>query len=155
MSTNSTLVGAKQALVTAIANALATVGPGGAAVPVSYAWNPAVTEECVFLGVPQYDATDGFTRTTTEFTSPVAEYTALHSATYRIEGTCWSFRPDLTPDEAAIAEGRVDALWEATRAALAALSWVRDLSVEFRLRAFEKGWAAEAAFTVQVQSILS
>lgn len=151
----STLVEAKTLLVSTIESALATASSTGSQVPTFYAWNPAVTEECVFLGVPQFDAADGFSRTTTDFVSPVAEFTSMHAATYRVDGTCWSFRPDLTPDAAATAEGRVDALWSLIRAALAPLSWVGPLSVEFRLRAFEKGWAAEAAFTVEVRSILS
>lgn len=154
MSTTSTLVEAKNALVSAIETALATAGTGNTQVPVFYAWNPEVTDESVFLGIAQLSDSD-FTRTTTTYSSPVAEFTALQAGDYRIEGTCWCFRPDLTPDQAATAEGRVDALWELIRSALAPLTWTGELGVEFRLRAWQSGWAAEAAFTVQVHSFIS
>lgn len=155
MTSTSTLVEAKNAIVELLATALATSGENGQAVPCYYSWRPDVREEQVFLGVPQYDAVDGFTRTITEYVSPVAELTSLSAAVYRIEGTCYSYRPDLTPVDAAIAEARVDVLWGACRTALNPLSWVGPLSVEFRLRAFQSGWHAEAAFVVTVHSFVS
>lgn len=149
-----TVVQAKTALVNAISTALATAGSTGGQVPTFYAWNAEVTDESVFLGGPSL-GDDVVARTVAEFSSPVAEFTSLHTGSYRVDGTVWSFRPDVTPDAAADAETRTSVLWELVRDALAPLSWVGDMTVEFRLRPFQSGWAAEAAFTVQVHSILT
>lgn len=154
MSSTYTVVQAKTALVDAIETALATAGTTGGQVPTFYAWNPEITDESVFLGGPSL-GDDIVSRAVADFASPVAEFTSLSTGSYRIDGTIWSFRPDITPDSAADAETRTSALWELVRDALAPLSWVGEMSVEFRLRPFQSGWAAEAAFTVTVTSILS
>lgn len=156
MSTNYSPLEAKQAVLAAMTTALATSSASGGAVPVFYAWNPQVTDECAFLGRPALSEADEFagrTQITTE--RATAEAARPAKATYTIEGTCWSFRPDLTPDAAATAEARVDVLWTALEAAFAALSWVGEQTGEYQLRPFEKGWAAFAPFTVQVQSFLT
>lgn len=156
MSTNYSPVEAKNALLAVMTTALASLSQSGGPVPTFYAWNPEATDECAFLGRPvlaETDQTIGITRITT--TRLVAEAVRPANAEYVIEGTCWSFRPDLTPDAAATAEGRVDVLWPALEQAFGALSWVGEQTVEFQLRPFGSGWAAYAPFTVQVISLLS
>lgn len=156
MSISFSPVEAKNALLAVMETTLATSSSTGGQVPTFYAWNPEVTDECAFLGRPvlaETDQTIGLTRITT--TRLVAEAVRPANADYVIEGTCWSFRPDLTPDAAATAEARIDVLWPALEAAFGALSWVGEQTVEYQLRPFGKGWAAYAPFTVQVISLLS
>lgn len=156
MTTTATVAEAKQQIVSLLTTALATAGATGEQLPVLYAWNPSVTSDCVFLGRPLLGGSDVVSATTAvTLASPVAEATTMSTATYTINGTCWSFRPDLLPDQAQDAEDRVNGFWTLARRALAPLSWIASMSVEFELRPFEAGWAALALFTVEVHARLT
>lgn len=150
MTSSSTVPAVKSQLVSLLTAALASES-----VPVFYAWNPEVTEESVFLGRPVFPGDDVSSRVLVTLTSPTAERTVASRAEYAIEGTCWSWRSDLQPDEAAEAEARAGELWELIREAVAPQSWVASMQAEHQLRPFEKGWAAMVVFTVNVVATLT
>lgn len=124
-------------------------------IPVFFAWNPAVTEKCAFLGRPLFEGDDVSARVPATITPMVAEVGRPAAGSYTISGTCWSFRPDLTPDGAQTANAEVDAMWMLLQPAFSSLSWVDEITAEYQRRPFEKGWAVIVAFTVQAKSVLS
>jgi hypothetical protein len=109
MASSSTLPAVKARLVSLLTDALATSSASGGQVPVFYAWNPDATDECVFLGRALLDPAD---RDEIEivYEYPTVETNRPCFERYDVPISVWSFRGDLSPDQADDAETRIGVL---------------------------------------------
>lgn len=166
MATSSTVPTVKARLVTLLTTALANSGPSGGPVQVAYAWPGAATEsESVFLG-RHGDLILDPTRPNTTIDSSVPTIKAgrkQRQENYSFELTVWSFRPDIQPDECAVAEARAFELYEQVDGVLAddptlGLSSIQYATLggaEVATVPFQKGWAAVLVPSVEVRARLT
>lgn len=167
MATSSTVPTVKARLVTLLTTALATSGPTGGPVQVAYAWTGGnMQSEAVFLGRRPSDAvSEPFHQATGG--SGIATLKAgrkLRNEDYPVELTIWTFRPDLTPADAATADARGFALLAEVEDVLAddpklglgtAVIYTELTSFEHSLFPWEGGWACVIVPTIQVRARLS
>lgn len=167
MATTSTVPTVKARLVTLLTAALATSGPTGGQVQVSYAWKgSAMEEEAVFLGRRPSDvATEPLYQAVGN--GGIATLKAgrkQRNEDYPVELTIWTFRPDLTPADSATADARAFALLAEVEDVLAddpklglgtAVISTELTSFEHSLFPFNHGWCAVIVPTIQVRARLS
>jgi hypothetical protein len=142
---DTTVVAAKQKVVARLASL---------DVPVFFAWQPDVTAECVFLGRALLDASDRDEIDVT-YEPTIAEGSWPATESYPLPVSAWSFRPDLTPDEAEAAEVRLQEIVTDMLVALADDDLgdgirVRPDRTTWRRTPFERGWACFAVIELAV-----
>lgn len=156
MATTSTVPTVKARLVTLFDAALT--------VPVTYAWpGPESEPECVFLG-PHPQTAD----IRLDLSSSIPTIKAgrkQRQEEYTVRVTVWSFRPDLTTEDAAtcelrafeIAEAVEDVLADDPRLGLGAgvIQFAEVDSVASTLFPFQSGWATELAIDIAVRARLT
>lgn len=109
ITTTSTVPMVKQQLVAVATTALATASATGGPLPAYYAWPGAVAEqEIVFLGRHPDDP-----HQSVDFAQELKGLNPgrrTRDESYDVDVTVWTFRPDLTPEDAATAEARAFAI---------------------------------------------
>lgn len=98
---NSTVPTVKAALVSLLSDALT--------VDVFYSWQPDVTSDCCFLGRALLDPADR-DEIEIEYEYPTAETNRPCWETYTVPISAWSFRGDLSPEDAATADQEFDVM---------------------------------------------
>lgn len=156
MATTSTVPTVKAQLVTLFDAALD--------VPVTYAWpGPDSAAECVFLG-PHPQTAD----IRLDLSSSIPTIKAgrkQRQEEYTVRVTVWSFRPELTTEDAATCEQRAfvlaaeveDALADDPRLGLGAgvVQYAEVDSIASTLFPFQSGWATELAIDVRIHARLT
>lgn len=158
MSTTSTWITVKAALIAQIAAALP-------AVQVSYAWPGPQTESISIFG-GRHPAFSGQAATIHSTIPVMAAGRRQRQETYQVELTLWTYRPDLTPADAQAGEqagfdllaGLENVLANTPRLGLTSILWakldhvdVTDAGPVF----FEKGWASVLVAYVEVEARLT
>lgn len=162
MATSSTVPTVKARLVTEFTTALATASPAGGQVQVAYAWPGSNTQlEVVFLGYHP-DLRDIRLEALSEI--PTIKAGRKHrQETYTVPVTVWTFDPKYTADKAQQCEARAFALFDPLQDALAddpqiGLSAIQSAMLgdyAATLWPFNKGWACELVFEVNVAARLT
>jgi hypothetical protein len=163
VSTTSQYVNAKSTLVTLLTAGIITAGLTAEA---HYAWPGAATPpDCIFLG-RHPDLVPNPLTASSPFDSedPVMKMgRRQRQQEFDIEATIWSFRPDLSPDDAQEAETGGFALFDVfdgviadnPRLGLSSLQSAELTSAPSSLVPFQKGWASVIVPTVRIKSRLT
>lgn len=164
MSTTSTIPTVKAQLVTVFTSALATASTSGGQVQVSYAWPGTDNDpEAVFLGYHP-----GLRDIRLEAVSEIPTIKAgrkQRQEEYQIPVTIWTFRPDLSADGASTVEAQAftllghleDELADDPQIGLAQgiIHWARLGDYSTTLWPWQKGWACELVFEVNIEARLT
>ena len=156
MSTHSTIPTVKAQMVTRYSAVLS--------VPVTYAWPGKETEsECVFLG--PHPATADIRLDASSQIPTIKADRKQRQEEYVVQGTVWSWRPDVTVQDAAICEARAFEMFESIedvhadtpRIGLAptVLQSTEITGSSSTLFPFQSGWACELSFNVTVKARLT
>ena len=165
MSTSSTLVAVKSALVTQLGTALEGMADDGGDVPAFYSWpGPNAERECLFLGRPLFsiDATLSSVSVASDIPTMKAGRKQRQES-YDIPGTVWSYRGDLTPEDAEEAETRVDELVnvvddllaDTPNLGLSAIQHARLTERVYEIRPYDNGFVVAVFFTIHVEARLT
>lgn len=164
MSATLTLPTVKAQIVSELGTVLATAGPNGGAVQVTYAWaGSAADPETVFLGRHLSDPENYLT---VSLTSPgINPGRRQRDEDYDLPLTVWSFQPGLDPASAQNAEARLcvivsaieDYFADNDRAGLAAdaVKFIAVTSIDITLLPEDAGWKAQAVLTLNVTARLT
>lgn len=162
MNTHSTVPAVKSKLVTLIKGALATASVTGGQIPTTYAWpGSSAQPECVFLG--PHPALEDIKLDVRESDPSIKAGRRMRQEAYDVTVTVWSFRPDLTPDDAEVAESRAfeiagyieDLIADDAQIGLAGVvQTVLIAGLESALHPFESGWACALTITLSVAARL-
>ena len=127
--------------------------------PVTFAWpGPASQSTCVFLGLHP-EVRDVLLDLSSE--DPVIKAGRRQSQEeYRIICTIWVFRPDLDSAGARKCAGTAhdiyddlyDVLVNDSKLGLSSIQWARPAGFERRMYPFQKGWACDFRFFIDVQA---
>lgn len=162
MSQTSTLPAVKAQMVTKITTALATARTDGGPLQVSYAYPGSKTEpETVFLGRhPDDPRNETLSQQSLVGINPGRRQ---RDEEYDVPVTVWTFRPDLTPADAATAEARaftIAALIEQIlandlTAGLSQVISINTASVSSVMKPEGGGWKCELVLTLHVKTRLT
>lgn len=163
MATTSTVPTVKAQLVTVFTTALAAAARGGGQVPVDYAWpGPDTEPEAVFLG--RHPALSDIRMDVVDDIPTIKAGRKQRSEEYSVPVTVWEFRPDLQPTDAQECESEAYVLFGLLEDVLAedpniglpsgTILWARLGDHSSTLWPFEKGWACELTFEVDVEARL-
>lgn len=162
MATTSTVPTVKARLVTVIKASLATAGTDGGQIPTTYAWpGPETESEAVFLG--PHPQTADIRLNNTHDIPTIKAGRKQRQEDYDVRVTIWSFRPDLTPADAAECEARAYAIFALIESVFAADPKVglSDTILTAKvgdsastLFPFQKGWATELGVDISVSARL-
>jgi hypothetical protein len=159
--TASTLPAVEAQLVASLATALQGAAVDGGDIPFFPAWNPDVTDECGFLGRALLDLADR-DEVEVSYEYPTVELNRPCYESYTVAISLWSFRPDLTPDQAQDARTRIGVLLDLVLAVLADVDLgigvavnARPERVTWRRVPFQTGWAVFAVAELNVIATLT
>lgn len=162
MATTSTIPTVKAQLVTKFTTALATASPSAGQVQVAYAWpGPNTKSEAVFLGYHP-ELRDIRLESVSEIPT-IKAGRKQRQENYTVPVTIWTFHPEYTPDRADDCEARAfvlfghleDELADDVQIGLGSIQWARLGDYSSTLWPFNKGWACELVFEVDVQARLT
>lgn len=124
-----------------------------------YSWGPDVQRECVFLG--RAIVNDDRDRGEIELIYASAEVDVPQLEQYTIPVSIWSFRNDVTPQQAHDVDERADAMYNAVIGAVSTFTRPpgvkvrRSSRVETEFAAFESGWASIKVVLVEVTATIT